>query len=139
MTNAELRLTVHETSSQMTRLLPAICRPYPTHKPISSEEIPMDCPSAASRHQVWLWGRLAMPVAISGKFDCPNVPNDLWMRYAGEGTGGATVADIFISYSKPDRDKVVMLAAYLESEGWTVWWDKISIRVSPTVMRSCES
>jgi hypothetical protein len=34
------------------------------------------------------------------------------------------LADIFISYSKPDRDKVVMLAAYLESEGWTVWWDK---------------
>jgi hypothetical protein len=33
------------------------------------------------------------------------------------------VADIFISYSKADRDKVVMLAAYLESEGWTVWWD----------------
>jgi hypothetical protein len=33
------------------------------------------------------------------------------------------VADIFISYSKPDRDKVVLLAAYLESEGWSVWWD----------------
>lgn len=33
------------------------------------------------------------------------------------------MADIFISYSKPDRDKVVMLAAYLEGEGWTVWWD----------------
>src|SRR5262245_48103313 len=33
------------------------------------------------------------------------------------------MADIFISYSKPDRDKVKMLAAYLESEGWTVWWD----------------
>src|SRR5262245_25100581 len=33
------------------------------------------------------------------------------------------MADIFISYSKPDRDKVVMLAAYLKSEGWTVWWD----------------
>src|SRR5215468_3755081 len=33
------------------------------------------------------------------------------------------MADIFISYSKADRDKVLMLAAYLESEGWTVWWD----------------
>ena len=33
------------------------------------------------------------------------------------------MADIFISYSLPDRGKVVMLAAYLESEGWSVWWD----------------
>jgi hypothetical protein len=33
------------------------------------------------------------------------------------------MADIFISYSKADRDKVLMLSAYLESEGWTVWWD----------------
>ena len=33
------------------------------------------------------------------------------------------MADIFISYSKPDRAKVAMLAAYIESEGWTVWWD----------------
>src|SRR5215475_15080331 len=33
------------------------------------------------------------------------------------------MADIFISYSKADRDKVVMLSAYLQSEGWTVWWD----------------
>lgn len=38
--------------------------------------------------------------------------------------GTIAVADIFISYSKPDRDKVAMLAAYLESEGWTVWWDR---------------
>src|SRR5262249_8722332 len=36
---------------------------------------------------------------------------------------GGSMADIFISYSKADRDKVLMLSAYLESEGWTVWWD----------------
>ena len=33
------------------------------------------------------------------------------------------VADIFISYSKPDRDKVLMLAAYLESGVASLWWD----------------
>jgi hypothetical protein len=34
------------------------------------------------------------------------------------------MADIFISYSKPDRDLTLKLAAYLQSEGWSVWWDK---------------
>src|SRR5262245_13233369 len=34
------------------------------------------------------------------------------------------MSDIFISYSQADRDKVTMLSAYLESEGWSVWWDK---------------
>jgi hypothetical protein len=34
------------------------------------------------------------------------------------------MADIFISYSKPDRDLVLKLSAFLESEGWSVWWDK---------------
>ncbi|MEQ1719333.1 MAG: toll/interleukin-1 receptor domain-containing protein [Hyphomicrobium sp.] len=33
------------------------------------------------------------------------------------------MADIFISYSKADRDLVVRLAAMLEAEGWSVWWD----------------
>jgi hypothetical protein len=33
------------------------------------------------------------------------------------------MVDVFISYSKADRDTVVLLAAYLESEGWTMWWD----------------
>jgi hypothetical protein len=34
------------------------------------------------------------------------------------------MADIFISYSKTDRDLVLKLSTYLESEGWSVWWDK---------------
>lgn len=34
------------------------------------------------------------------------------------------MADIFISYSKADRDLTVKLAAFLEAEGFTVWWDK---------------
>lgn len=34
------------------------------------------------------------------------------------------MADIFISYSKADRLIVEQLAAFLEAEGWSVWWDK---------------
>ncbi len=33
------------------------------------------------------------------------------------------MADIFISYSREDRDRVTALAAALESEGYSVWWD----------------
>ena len=32
--------------------------------------------------------------------------------------------DIFISYASPDRDRVAPIVAALESEGWTVWWDR---------------
>src|ERR1700737_3844011 len=34
------------------------------------------------------------------------------------------MADIFISYSKSNRELALKLSAYLESEGWSVWWDK---------------
>jgi hypothetical protein len=34
------------------------------------------------------------------------------------------MADIFISYSKTDRELALKLSAYLVSEGWSVWWDK---------------
>jgi TIR domain len=33
------------------------------------------------------------------------------------------MADIFISYAKPDRPLALKLAAMLEAEGWSVWWD----------------
>jgi len=34
------------------------------------------------------------------------------------------MADIFISYSKSDHALALTLSTFLESEGWTVWWDK---------------
>ena len=34
------------------------------------------------------------------------------------------LADIFISYARPDRDKIAPLSAALEQAGWTVWWDR---------------
>src|SRR5262245_58309478 len=34
------------------------------------------------------------------------------------------MADIFISYSKADRELALKLSAFLEAEGWTTWWDK---------------
>jgi hypothetical protein len=36
---------------------------------------------------------------------------------------GTTVADIFISYSKQHPQPTRDLAAYLESQGYSVWWD----------------
>jgi TIR domain len=34
------------------------------------------------------------------------------------------MSDIFISYSKPDHALALKLSAFLEAEGWSVWWDK---------------
>src|SRR5262245_56048249 len=34
------------------------------------------------------------------------------------------MSDIFISYSKADHAVALKLSAFLESEGWSVWWDK---------------
>ncbi len=34
------------------------------------------------------------------------------------------MADIFISYARADRDRVEKLAAALEAEGYSVWWDR---------------
>lgn len=33
------------------------------------------------------------------------------------------MADIFVSYSRQDLERVAPLVAALESEGWSVWWD----------------
>lgn len=34
------------------------------------------------------------------------------------------MADIFISYARADREKIEKLAAALEAEGYSVWWDR---------------
>jgi TolB-like protein/predicted Zn-dependent protease len=34
------------------------------------------------------------------------------------------MADIFISYARPDRARIERLAAALESQGFSVWWDR---------------
>ena len=33
------------------------------------------------------------------------------------------MADIFLSYSRADRERVAPLVRALEVEGWSVWWD----------------
>ena len=35
------------------------------------------------------------------------------------------MANIFLSYSRVDRPKAQQVAAALEEEGLTVWWDKV--------------
>jgi len=34
------------------------------------------------------------------------------------------MADLFISYSRHDRERIERLAAVLEHAGWSVWWDR---------------
>ncbi|MGL6223969.1 MAG: toll/interleukin-1 receptor domain-containing protein, partial [Steroidobacteraceae bacterium] len=34
------------------------------------------------------------------------------------------MADIFISYARPDRSRIAPLSAALEQAGWSVWWDR---------------
>ena len=33
------------------------------------------------------------------------------------------MADIFVSYSRQDRERVAPIVSALEAEGWSVWWD----------------
>ena len=34
------------------------------------------------------------------------------------------MADIFISYSSNDRERVRPIAMALEQRGWDIWWDR---------------
>ncbi len=34
------------------------------------------------------------------------------------------VADVFISYARPDREKIEILASALQQQGFSVWWDR---------------
>lgn len=38
---------------------------------------------------------------------------------------GAKLADIFLSYSRADRDRAQLISKALEAEGFSVWWDKV--------------
>ncbi|MGH8115482.1 MAG: toll/interleukin-1 receptor domain-containing protein [Rhodanobacteraceae bacterium] len=33
------------------------------------------------------------------------------------------MADVFISYARADKARVVPLVAAIEAKGWSVWWD----------------
>jgi hypothetical protein len=41
------------------------------------------------------------------------------------------MSDIFISYAKADHALALKLSAFLESEGWSVWWDKSLAAADP--------
>lgn len=47
------------------------------------------------------------------------------------------MADIFVSYSASDRDRVRPLVTALEDQGWSVWWDR-HIKPGPSFEREIE-
>ena len=34
------------------------------------------------------------------------------------------MTDVFLSYAREDRERASVLAAALEGQGWSVWWDR---------------
>jgi Tol biopolymer transport system component len=48
------------------------------------------------------------------------------------------MADIFLSYSSDDRDRVIPLVQALQEDGFTVWWDR-EIRPGPSFDREIET
>jgi hypothetical protein len=47
-----------------------------------------------------------------------------WAKAGAPQAVGSAMADIFISYSDADHALALKLSAFLEAEGWSVWWDK---------------
>ncbi|RYF94539.1 MAG: TIR domain-containing protein, partial [Chitinophagaceae bacterium] len=51
------------------------------------------------------------------------------------------MADIFISYSSKDIDKTRLVSRFLESQGWSVWWDQaipVARSYDPVIMGELE-
>ena len=41
------------------------------------------------------------------------------------GWGPASMADVFVSYARTDKERVAPLVAAIEAKGWSVWWDPV--------------
>ncbi len=67
-----------------------------------------DCP----RHGLW-----STPADLEG------LRRFFELHYPANQIPGSFLADIFISYSRPDRPRIAKLAAALEAAGYAVWWD----------------
>ena len=39
------------------------------------------------------------------------------------GKGLASMADVFVSYARTDKERVAPIVAAIEARGWSVWWD----------------
>jgi hypothetical protein len=45
-------------------------------------------------------------------------------RGPGAGWEVRAMSDIFLKYASADRDRAQRIAAVLEDQGWSVWWDR---------------
>lgn len=99
------KIAIHPT-------LPLLAAPDSTNKKINLWELDF----------VFLRGRSAVCFNVNTSREMTNV-NGLKPRETDQTGYGRAKADIFISYSQQDKQRVGLIAAALMREGWSVFWD----------------
>src|SRR5262249_44838675 len=94
--------------------------------------VPPDLPALGLEHRSKLQCQRSICFGVADKHICHGRPRPPRSTLTNFESGSplplnellGPMSDIFISYSKADHALALKLSAFLEAEGWSVWWDK---------------